>query len=193
MCRIINNNKKREVRHATDCFHMDQKMMCGPRVRRGRGQDDDRHGKWRRRFVAMLMVVVSCIRWIRPPDEIHPHVIHIFNVVSINNSRISLPSLIRAKLQTVRLLHGGLTSLWSLSIAGVVAIMMRSSSNLESKIMSQHWIRAAKYFSCGGSCWIPSRQVASPHLPMGGRTLLVSWIEFWTRKTKESSYLENST
>jgi len=36
MCRIINNNKKREVRHATDCFHMDQKMMCGPRgVRRG--------------------------------------------------------------------------------------------------------------------------------------------------------------
>ena len=46
MCRIMNTNKKREVRHATDCFHMDQKMMCGPRgVRRGRGQDDDRHGK----------------------------------------------------------------------------------------------------------------------------------------------------
>jgi hypothetical protein len=32
MCRIINNNKKREVRHATDCCHVDQKMMRGPRV-----------------------------------------------------------------------------------------------------------------------------------------------------------------
>lgn len=33
MCRLINNNKKREVRHAiTDCCHVDQKMMCGPLV-----------------------------------------------------------------------------------------------------------------------------------------------------------------
>lgn len=52
MCRIINSNKKREVRHATDCCHVDQQMMCGPRgVRRGRSQANDRH--WSRKKVCI--------------------------------------------------------------------------------------------------------------------------------------------